>query len=260
MTQDTPLDIAHASMEAEDSDAARLRFYDRLAESELFLLLDGEAQGDTVDPRVFDTEDGRFVLAFDREHRLTDFTGDIAPYAALSGRALAGLLAAEGLGLGLNLGVAPSSILIPPDAMAWLATTLADGPGEVEARPVEVAPPGGVPEALVLSLDTKLATAQGLARFAYLATARYEDGAEGHILAFIDPVPGAEPALSRAAHEALIFSGVEAGEMDVGFFRASDPMAAHLARVALRFDIPEAPASEGPSAPGMDPDAPPRLR
>ena len=260
MTQDTSLDIAHAAMEASDDDAARLRFYDRLAEAELFLLLDGEPTGETVDPRVFDTEEGRFVLAFDREHRLTDFTGDIAPYAALSGRVLSGLLAAEGLGLGLNLGVAPSSILIPADAVAWLAGTLAEGPGEVEARPVELSPPGRVPEALVLSLDSKLATARGLARFAYLATARYENGAEAHLLAFIDPVPGAEPALSRAAHEALVFSGVEAGEMDVGFFRASDPMAANLARVALRFDIPPAPETEGPAAPGMDPDRPPRLK
>ena len=40
MTEETPLDAAHAAMEAApEDDAARLRFYERLADSELFLLL-----------------------------------------------------------------------------------------------------------------------------------------------------------------------------------------------------------------------------
>jgi hypothetical protein len=39
-------------------------------------------------------------------------------------------------------------------------------------------------------------------------------------------------------------------------------VAARLARVGLRFDLPEAPKDDRVpgSAPGMDPDAPPRLR
>jgi len=38
-------------------------------------------------------------------------------------------------------------------------------------------------------------------------------------------------------------------------------MAATLSRVGLRFDLPEPPEPpRGPAAPGMDPDAPPRLK
>jgi hypothetical protein len=75
-------------------------------------------------------------------------------------------------------------------------------------------------------------------------------------------MPGAEPALARAVAAALTFSGIEAGSLDVGFFRTADPVAARLARVGLRFDLPEAPKSEpvAGTAPGMNPDAPPRLR
>ena len=72
----TPLDHAHAAMEAAPAyDAARLRFYDRLAASELFLLLEAEAEGDRIRPQVFPVEGQSFVLVFDREDRLTEFVG-----------------------------------------------------------------------------------------------------------------------------------------------------------------------------------------
>jgi hypothetical protein len=259
----TPLDQAHAAMEAAPEDgAARLRFYDRLAACEMFLLLEAEAEGDRVRPALFPVEGQNFALVFDREERLVEFVGKAAPYAALSGRRLAEMLAGQAIGLGVNLGVAPSSILIEATSVDWLAVTLTEAPEEVTARPEEITTPAGVPEALLTALDARLAAAEGLARMAYLVGATHAGGHQGHLLAFIDPVPGAEPALARAVGAALTFSGIEAGSLDVGFFRASDPVAARLARVGLRFDLPEAPKVEHVpgSAPGMDPDAPPRLR
>ncbi|PWK59256.1 SseB family protein [Roseicyclus mahoneyensis] len=259
----TPLDQAHQAMEAAPEDGAlRLRFYDRLAASELVLLLESEAKGDRIRPAVFPVDGQEFVLVFDREERLTEFSGGPAPYAALSGRRLAEMLAGQGIGLGVNLGVAPSSILIEAGSVDWLAATLAEAPEEVEERPEELTAPIGVPEALLTALDARLAAAEGLARMAYLVGAVHAGGRRGHLMAFIDAVPGSEPALARAVGAALTFSGIEAGSLDVGFFRASDPMAARLARVGLRFDLPEAPkADQVPgAAPGMDPDRPPRLR
>ena len=262
---DAPLDLAHRAMEAApDDDAARLRFYERLADAEMFLLLAEEAEGDDVRPRIFPVEGSRFVLVFDREDRLAEFADGPAPYAALPGRVVAGLLAGQGIGMGVNLGVAPSSILIDAEAVDWLAATLSHGPSEIEARPLEITPPHGIPERVLGALDTKLGLAAGLARFAWLCGVRYADGRQGHLLAFVAAVPGAEAALTRAVAEALTFSGVEAGEIDVAFFDLSDPIAARLASVGLRFDLPE-PAEEKaeiitPAAPGMDPAKPPRLR
>jgi len=167
VTDETALDRAHAAMEAApDEDAARLRFYERLADSELFLLLTGEPEGDQLAPEMFELADGRFVLAFDREARLAAFVGRKAAYAALSGRVIAAMLAREGIGLGVNLEVAPSSILIPAEAVAWLDRTLGHGPEEVEARMEAFLPPAGLPEVLLGALDTKLATARGLAQAA----------------------------------------------------------------------------------------------
>ncbi len=256
----TDLDTAHAAMQtAPDDDTARLRFYERLADTELFMLLGGEAAGDKITPELFEIDDQRFTLVFDREERLSQFVGRVAPYAGLPGRTLAEMLAGQGIGLALNLEVAPSAMLIPAEAVDWLVTTLGNAPEETEAHFSEISTPK-VPEAVVTGLDRKLAIAAGRARFAYLAAATYDDGGRGHVLAFIDAVDGAEKALAAAASEALTFSGIEAGMIDVLFVRATDPLAAHLAKVGLRFDLPQPELPEAPPAPGMDPDKPPNLR
>jgi hypothetical protein len=144
--------------------------------------------------------------------------------------------------------------------VAWFAAALATRPAELEARAVSVAPPAGVPDALLAALDAKLATAAGLARRAWLVSVAYADGRGGHLLAFTGTLPGAEPGLAAAVGEALTFSGLEAGELDVAFLRETDPAMARIAKVGLRFDLPEPDLGGAPAAPGMDPDRPPRLR
>lgn len=250
----TPLDRAHLAAEAAGTDAARLTFFERLAEAELHLLLEGE-KGENLTPRLVDVEGARYALAFDLSERLTAFAG-LADTATLSGRRLAGMLAAEGLGLALNLDEAPSAQLLPPEAIGWLAGTLAHRPAETTARIDRITPPGHIPKALLVALDGKLALAAGLAAGAYLAGAVYEDGRSTHVLAFVDAVPGAEGELARAVSEALVFSGLDAGELDVTFLRSARPLAATLARHGLHIDLP---AAETPR-PLRDPDAPPRLR
>jgi hypothetical protein len=256
----TLLDAAHAAVSADpENEALRLRFFERLADGELVVLLEREAVGETFEPKVFELEDGPVVLVFDREERLASFTGGIAPYAALPGRVIAGMLRGQGIGLGVNLGVAPSSMLLPPEALDWLAETLDGGPDEAEAVPESFAAPV-VPEAVIAGLDAKLARAGGLAAAAVLAAVVYRDGRRGHLLAVLDAVSGAEGALAQAMREALVFSGVEAGELDVMFLASSDPVAEAMGRVGLRFDLPVAEAPAGPAAPGMDPERPPKLR
>lgn len=265
MTEMTSLDTAHAGMQAApDKAEARLAFYEKIAATELFLMLASDADDatETVTPELFDVEGTSFVLVFDREERLSAFAGQAKPYVALSGRALAEMLAGQGLGFGLNLEVAPSSILLPPEAVAWLHETLGNQADAWEARITTVAAPSGLPERLITSLDARLATAMGLANTAYLAGVTYENGTHGHLLAFVAALPEAQGALTQLAAEALTFSGIEAGAMDVAFFQATDSVTDRLERVGLRFDIPqpqEAVTHVG-AAPGMDPEKPPVLK
>lgn len=260
MTDDTQIDRAHGAMIADETDdQARLQFYERLAESELFLLLEAEADGDQITPALFEVEDQSFVLIFDREARMVEFYGKAAPYAALSGRGLAQMLEGQRLGLALNMGVAPSAMLIPAEAVDWLAQTLGGAPQEVEGQITALLPPDGLPEVLVQALDRKLATAAGLAASAYLCGVEFEGGGRGHMLAFVGTTPGAEAALTTAVNEALVFSGIEAGMLDVAHLEAGDAVTDQVAAVGLRFDLPQPQMPQAPGAPGMNPDKPPKL-
>ncbi|MEP5761503.1 MAG: SseB family protein [Litoreibacter sp.] len=256
----TPLDTAHAEMTNYDSDATRLAFYDRFAAAELFVLLEAEPKGDDITPQLFQTEQVTFVLAFDTEDRMTAFNEKPTPYAAVSGRTLAQMLNGKQIGVGLNLWENPSAFLLPAEALDWLNDVLAEAPQSIEDTPETFSAPKGLPEVLITAIDARLAAAAGLAKMAYLASVTYQGGRPGHMLAFVDATDTAQTALASSVQQALVFSGLEAGVLDVAFLKASDPAAAQLARVGLRFDLPQPAVSSPPSAPGMDPDKPPKLR
>ncbi|MFZ1727563.1 MAG: SseB family protein [Albidovulum sp.] len=262
---ETALDRAHGAMEtAPEDDAARLAFYQTIANAELFLLLESEPVGVEVAPKLFELESGRFVMAFDLEERLAEFCDKPVPYAALPGRVIAGALAGQDIGIGLNLGVAPSAFQMVPAALAWLVGTLAQGPHVTQARPLAFSPPDGVPITLLKALELRLAQLAGLARAAYLVQAHYEGGRKGHMLAFEGARDETQDALAKAVSETLVFSGIDAAELDVTFLGASHPVPADLLRVAHRIEMPTGNGLpepvHTPSAPGMDPNRPPRLK
>lgn len=269
MSEETTIDRAHAAMEAApEDDAARMGFYQVLADGELYLLLAGEPEGGQIEPELLEMDGERYALIFDTDWRLSAFTeehlpGQALPYAALPGRVIASMLAGQKTGLGLNLGVAPSSILIPDGALSWLASTLTAEPEEVDRPITALEAPGSVPDTLLPALIAKLAPSGGLAMAAYLATARYGDGTSGPIVAFTAPLAGAEAALAGAVQEALIFTGIEDFSLEVGFFAPTGPEAKVLAREGERIPLPRSEPPEPPAAPvppGSDPTKPPRLK
>jgi hypothetical protein len=249
---------------APGDDAARLAFYHRLADAELFLLLVREPPGAVIEPALFELEAGRVALAFDSEERLAAFASGPAPYAALPGRVVAGMLTEQGIGLGLNLGVAPSAFLLPAEGVGWLAGALGHAPEVAASRPLAYGSPGDVPEALLRALDAKLARLGGLAMSAHLVAVTYAGGGAGHLLAIEGARAGAEAALAKAVSEVLVFSGVEDGALDVTFLAPGDPALAPIRRQARSFDLPEPEPGTAqvvsPAAPGMDPARPPKLR
>lgn len=255
----TELDSAVIAMQR-GGDAARMAFFERFSDSELFLALKAEPDpgAETAAPIIFETEGARFVLVFDRALRLSEFAGEGASYLALSGRALVQMLAGQGIGVALNPGSDSAAQLVTGEEISWLCEQLATAPVESEARLMQIAPPPDLPEHLIAALDRKLATASGRARAAWLCEAQYDSGARAALLIFVDPAPGAEGALARAVQDALTFAGLETAALDVSFAPAEGSFATRLAQVGLRFDLPQPEAT--PVAPGSDPDAPPILR
>lgn len=262
--EDTPLDTAQrAAAAAPEDDALRLAVHGRLLEGEMFLLLAAEAEGDRLQPRVLELGTGPAVLAFDRDDRLAAFLdttlGGPAPYAALTGRRLVALLARKGLGLGINLGVAPSEMLLPPEAVDWLAALAGSRPERTEGAARRFAPPIPDPR-LEAALAARLATLAGLFAEAHLVGADLPGGPRP-LLAFVGVASAAEPAVAAAVAETLRFLD-GAPPLDVTFLPADAQVLETVAAISRRFKAPDAAAipAAASTAPGSDPDRPPILR
>ena len=256
----TPIDKTHdAMMASPDDEQARMGFYNCFASAELFLALEEEPTGETLKPMTFPIDEGSFVVAFDVEERLADFAGAPVPYISMSGRALSDMLKTQDIGVALNIGALSEQVLTP-DTLAWLNGVLSEAPKLAEALPTDLMPPSNLPESLIAALDLKLASMAGMSRCAYLAKATYKDGTSAHIIAFLDAPILMEEAIAQSVSETLAFSGLEAGQLDVMFINATDPIAAKFAKTALRFDLPELAEPHVQQVPGSDPDRPPKLR
>ncbi|MCL4187376.1 MAG: SseB family protein [Rhodobacteraceae bacterium] len=242
---------------APEDEVPRRAFHACLASTELYLLLAREAGGGSIEPRVFPLGDGPVVLAFDSEERLAGFAGAPAPYAALPGRVLAALIAGHGLALGLNLDVAPSAVLLPPEAVDWVAATLAAAAEAAPAPPPEPAALGPAPALQPLLaglLDRALAGAAGLAAWAAMA-----GGPGGRlVVGVVGARPGVEGPLARALAEAAAFAGAPLPA--VVFAAEGSPLAGRLDALGPRRGLapPTRPPAPGPAGP--EPTRPPILR
>lgn len=272
MSPPTALDRAMRAMaqDAEDT-GARLEFHAELSRAEVFVLLESEVTDGTMQPRVFDLDGQRAVLAFDSEMRLAGFAGEAA-YAALPGRVLVGMLAGQAgeagqgdLALLLNPDEAHAAFL-PAEALVWLAETLsAPAPTAGQAVPQSFhAPdlPGPVAARLVPALERRLSGLPGLDQVV-LAGVRWQGGGAGHVLALSGLPEVAHAPAARAVAEALALSGLDAAALDVVF--PPPPAMAAIARIGLAlapepFEAPQDQVVTPGANPGLDPARPPRLR
>ena len=232
-------------------DAARLRLYEVFSGAELVLplLAEAEAGGEDVTPETVEVTGLPHVVAHDS---IAAFAGcEPRPTATLSGLALAQMLDGQDAGVALRLEGMADPFLVAPEALGWLARNLGAGPERVEARPLALHPPKGLPTSLLTALDRRLAQGEGLAKAAWLAAVDWSDGTRGHLLAFVGARGGAEEPLAAGINAAVALSGAEGVRLDVTFLAEGDPVIERLARVGLRFDM------EDPQA---APTGPPRLR
>lgn len=253
----TPLDLAYAAHEADpENPALRLRFHERILDTELVIPLDAPPDGDRRRMKTFPLSDGPVVLAFDRDDRMAEFLGAPAEFAALTGRRVVALLAGQGTALALNLG-APSAALLPADAVDWLARIAEQAVPETSARAQDIGPPGIVPRPLLDALGPKLAAMADRLGAAHLVSARVGDGPPVLLLALVGVPDPARRPMAAAVAEAVRFSGLDEVALEVAFPDTGTPLAAAVSRAGLRLEMPP-PPERAPRTP--DPTAPPRLR
>ncbi|MRX51997.1 hypothetical protein GI374_16555 [Paracoccus sp. S-4012] len=232
----------------EADNAARAAVLRRLADTELFVALAEEPEGETISLLRLPLGDGaEAALACDDEARLAAALGRPVPYAVLPGRELARRLAAAGVGLLVNPD-APSAMLLDAGTLDWLTGALAGAPAAEEAwlGPLR-APDAAVVAALAEPLGARLADMPGLVEEAVLV------GAEGaHLLILKGTPEAARPALAKAVAELVAFLPPLPAPLDVTF---DAPAALPAGALAIRLE-PLPPPQPAPP----EPPRPPRLR
>lgn len=254
----TPLDRAYLA--AETDETARPRFYALLVETPLFAPVTPTPEDAPIAPLVFDLETGPVALAFDDDARMAAFFQAPTEYVTLPGRDLISALAGAELGLGLNLGEAPSATLLDAATVQWIAAEMG---GAVEAADlsgaITVAAPRGAPRALIAALAERVAQMPGLVAEAWLVALSPEAATRGlAVLVLPGPlaaraVGGVVTALGRAA----AVHGVEAGAVSVGVLGDAHPLLGPARTHGLALHPV---AQRKPRQVPMQPTRPPRLR
>jgi len=141
---ETPLDLAFERARNDPEETAG--FYDALFAATVFLPIDraydddgneSEAAASSIEPIFYEVEDAPTILIFDTEERLAIWTDEPIDYVGLTGRQLFEMFDG-GQQVALNIGVAPSSIVIPAEMVTWLHERAAEA-GESDEIPVGTA-------------------------------------------------------------------------------------------------------------------------
>lgn len=163
---ETPLDLAFER--ARNDPEETVGFYDALFAATIFLPIDGayddngddsDSQASSIEPVFYEVEDAPTLLIFDTEERLATWTDSPIDYVGLTGRQLFSMFEGDQQ-VALNIGVAPSSVVIPVEVVGWLherATETVESQ-EVEAgADLEVAPPPPLAPEIVARIAARIA-------------------------------------------------------------------------------------------------------
>ena len=163
---ETPLDLAFERARNDPEETAA--FYDALFAATVFLPIDrafdddGNESGEAasaIEPIFYEVENEATLLIFDTEERLALWTDEPVDYVGLTGRQLFEMFDG-GQQVALNIGVAPSSVVIPAEMVTWLHERAAEE-GESEeiaaGTALEVMPPPDLDTEIVARIAARIA-------------------------------------------------------------------------------------------------------
>ena len=249
------------SQDPENNDA-RLNYYGVLADTDLFLLLEQEPSNGILEPKFIQLEGNNFALAFDSEENLSEFYGEAAAFAQITGRVLAKMLLEEKIGLGINLGVSEGELLLPYSVIEWFVSVLEETPDVVQNSPKKFLSANAFPEIMLKVLQEKLEPAVGLFDEIWICGVEYDEDEFSNLICLIGAQKPAEQAMIKSIKEVLSFSDINLGNTDVAQFNYDDEACSIIREIGIKLEFPQVPKLKS-AAKGQKNKAtlrPPRLR
>ena len=226
------------SQNPENNDA-RLNYYGVLADANLFLLLEQEPSNEILEPKFIQLEGKSFALAFDSEESLSEFYGETAAFAQITGRVLAKMLLEEKTGLGINLGVSECELLLPWEIIEWFVNVLDETPNLVQTTPKKFLRAIAFPEVLFKALQEKLMPAVGLFDEIWICAVEYNKDETSHLICLMGVQNSAQQAIVKSINEVLSFTDINLGNIDVAHFSYDDEACTKIREIGIKLEFPE---------------------
>ena len=225
------------SQDPENNDA-RLNYYGVLADTDLFLLLEQETSNEILEPKFIQLEGNNFALAFDSEENLSEFYGEAAAFAQITGRVLAKMLLEEKIGLGINLGVSEGELLLPYSVNECFVSVLDETPNFVQTTPKKFLPVKAFPEIMFKALQQKLKPAVGLFDEIWICAVEYNEDETSHLICLMGVQNSAQQAIVKSINEVLSFTDIDLGNIDVAHFSYDDEACTKIREIGTKLEFP----------------------
>ena len=252
------MDKTYARMQAApNSDAAGLRFYEAFCDTNLHVLVNAD-----LSLQIFETSQGKLILAFDTEERMAEFVEQPTEFIKMPGRELVTQLKETDIGIGLNLNVAPTSQILTPEILDWVSALLSVDSTLMVDQVAGFSADCQLSDDDRTALTDRLVNFTGVVKAAYICGVTYADGATADALFFIDCDQDIEADLFTAMIETQKFAMDSSADLAIKFISSDSPALPEIQRHGHQLHIPApivTPTFQ-PSAPGMDPNKPPKLR
>ena len=222
-----------------ENNDARLNYYGVLADTNLFLLLEQEPSNEILEPKFIQLEGKNFALAFDSEESLSEFYGEAAAFAEVTGRVLAKMLLEEKIGLGINLGVAEGELLLPWEIIEWFVNVLDAAPNLVQTTPKKFLRAKAFPEVLFKALQEKLTPAVGLFDEIWICAVEYNEDESSHLICLMGAQNSARQAIVKSINEVLSFTDIDLGNIDVAHFSYDDEVYTKIREIGIKLEFPK---------------------
>ena len=226
------------SQDPENNDA-RLNYYGVLADTDLFLLLEQETSNEILEPKIIQLEGNNFALAFDSEENLSEFYGEAAAFAQITGRVLAKMLLEEKIGLGINLGVSEGELLLPYSVIEWFVSVMDEPHNLVQTTPKKFLPVKALPEIMFKALQQKLKPAVGLFDEIWICAVEYNEDETSHLICLMGAQNSAQQAIVKSINEVLSFTDIDLGNIDVAHFSYGDEACNKIREIGIKLEFPE---------------------
>ena len=222
-----------------ENNDARLNYYGVLADTNLFLLLEQEPSNEILEPKFIQLEGKNFALAFDSEESLSEFYGEAAAFAEVTGRVLAKMLLEEKIGLGINLGVSEGELLLPWEIIEWFVNVLDVAPNLVQTTPKKFLRATVFPEVLFKALQEKLMPAVGLFDEIWICAVEYNEDETSHLICLMGVQNSAQQAIVKSINEVLSFTNIDLGNIDVAHFSYDDEVCNKIREIGIKLEFPK---------------------